>query len=490
MKMKEIVSRTGLSERTIRYYEDRGLITPETYRYNGRTYHDYSEDNISEIQRIITLRQADFTLDEIQTMTLSPEQIPAILEHHHTRIQDAQAELNTLLKLNALHADSVSELVEQVHQALHHDPDYQPAMHFGQYDPETEQEKEIAIKRHKIREQTKSSWKNTVIIMLALCLIVLAAITLYLLTQERSYAPAFNGSTLGWYYYLTEDGLMRCADNGKAELVYQAENTNSLISFRTDEHRVYVLENNALYSIDPDGSNRYSYRPEFGDIYASCVERRFYTYGVFLLDDDNIYVLETSKNTSDETVLIRVPKDGALQSMLKLSIDRIKNAAIRDNILYVFSEDMEGKASITRYDLSTDQVLETDATISADYISFDGTDFWFASQSMTGEEYCFDVSCAKGENLSIQSIRRIKGGVIAVEDGYVLYYGGFHQVKEVDGDGERIYDVPATLWLMDVKSGTKVELDMDRYKGYSMFYDQGLLLSGRGYFQWVDYPGG
>ena len=242
--------------------------------------------------------------------------------------------------------------------------------------------------------------------------------------------------------------------------------------------------------MDPDGSNRYSYRPEFGDIYASCVERRFYTYGVFLLDDDNIYVLETSKNTSDETVLIRVPKDGALQSMLKLSINRIKNAAIRDNILYVFSEDMEGKASITRYDLSTDQVLETDTTISADYISFDGTDFWFASQSMTGEEYCFDVSCAKGENLSMQSIRRIKGGVIAVEDGYVLYYGSFHQVKEVDGDGERIYDVPATLWLMDVKSGTKVALDMDRYKGYSMFYDQGLLLSGRGYFQWVDYPGG
>ena len=36
MKMKDVIAATGLPEKTIRYYEDRTLITPETYRQTGR----------------------------------------------------------------------------------------------------------------------------------------------------------------------------------------------------------------------------------------------------------------------------------------------------------------------------------------------------------------------------------------------------------------------------------------------------------------------
>ena len=49
MKMKEAISATGLPEKTIRYYEDRGLVTPETYRQNGRTYHEYSWEDIETL---------------------------------------------------------------------------------------------------------------------------------------------------------------------------------------------------------------------------------------------------------------------------------------------------------------------------------------------------------------------------------------------------------------------------------------------------------
>ena len=44
MKKKEVIAATGLLEKTIRYYEERALITPETYRQNGRTYHEYNQE--------------------------------------------------------------------------------------------------------------------------------------------------------------------------------------------------------------------------------------------------------------------------------------------------------------------------------------------------------------------------------------------------------------------------------------------------------------
>ena len=40
MKIKEVSQLTGLSKKTIRFYEEEGLIQPEKTYYNGRAYWD------------------------------------------------------------------------------------------------------------------------------------------------------------------------------------------------------------------------------------------------------------------------------------------------------------------------------------------------------------------------------------------------------------------------------------------------------------------
>ena len=100
MKIKEVMKQTGLPERTIRYYEERGLIQPETYRNNGRTNHDYSASDIQKLQQIIIYRSAQFSIDEIYSVQHDPKSIPAVLAAHHERIVKTKAELADLSTLS------------------------------------------------------------------------------------------------------------------------------------------------------------------------------------------------------------------------------------------------------------------------------------------------------------------------------------------------------------------------------------------------------
>ena len=47
MKIKEVCRRTGLTERTVRYWASEGLISPATYELNERTYFDFTEADIA-----------------------------------------------------------------------------------------------------------------------------------------------------------------------------------------------------------------------------------------------------------------------------------------------------------------------------------------------------------------------------------------------------------------------------------------------------------
>ena len=100
MKIKEVMKQTGLPERTIRYYEERGLIQPETYRNNGRTNHDYSASDIQKLQQIIIYRRAQFSIDEIYSVQHDPKSIPAVLTAHHERIVKTKTELADLSTLS------------------------------------------------------------------------------------------------------------------------------------------------------------------------------------------------------------------------------------------------------------------------------------------------------------------------------------------------------------------------------------------------------
>lgn len=119
MKIKEVMSQTGLPERTIRYYEECGLIHPKTDYANGRIQHFYSEKDIIELQKIIILRRAQFSIEEVLKMQQSPQNIPGVLSNHHRRIVSAKTEYIVLATLERFaDASSWFVLADKVQQFL------------------------------------------------------------------------------------------------------------------------------------------------------------------------------------------------------------------------------------------------------------------------------------------------------------------------------------------------------------------------------------
>lgn len=57
MKIKEVSEKTGLTKKTIRYYEAEGLLNPEKQWQNGREYRNYSEQDIFQLEKIAALRR-------------------------------------------------------------------------------------------------------------------------------------------------------------------------------------------------------------------------------------------------------------------------------------------------------------------------------------------------------------------------------------------------------------------------------------------------
>ncbi len=63
MQIKELAARSGLSPRTIRYYEQVGVLPPPRRLPNG--YRDYDESDLERVRFVIGARRLGFSLDDI-----------------------------------------------------------------------------------------------------------------------------------------------------------------------------------------------------------------------------------------------------------------------------------------------------------------------------------------------------------------------------------------------------------------------------------------
>ncbi|MGF1707300.1 Cu(I)-responsive transcriptional regulator [Enterovibrio baiacu] len=66
MKINEVSRITGLNAKTIRFYEQKGVISEPSRSENG--YRDYSERQVNELQMIRRSRLVGFSLDECQAL--------------------------------------------------------------------------------------------------------------------------------------------------------------------------------------------------------------------------------------------------------------------------------------------------------------------------------------------------------------------------------------------------------------------------------------
>lgn len=114
MRMKAVCEATGLTDRTVRYYIEEGLISPDyTESYTDRKTFDFCEADIRQLNDIAVLRKFGFTVAEIKTMLQDPTQIEptlqALRERKREQINEEQS-LMLALELVTVPFGSVAEL--------------------------------------------------------------------------------------------------------------------------------------------------------------------------------------------------------------------------------------------------------------------------------------------------------------------------------------------------------------------------------------------
>jgi len=112
MKIGAFAAKFGIKQVTIRYYVKKGLLNP----IKKRTYYEYNQTCVEDMEKILRLKRMNFTLDEI-AMYL------AYLRLNHSRTFSSKREIMDLLKRKLKSVvTSINELMTakaQIQQLLH-----------------------------------------------------------------------------------------------------------------------------------------------------------------------------------------------------------------------------------------------------------------------------------------------------------------------------------------------------------------------------------
>ncbi|MGZ4032058.1 MAG: MerR family transcriptional regulator [Tumebacillaceae bacterium] len=95
--VKQLSEMTGVSVRTLHYYDEIGLLTPERHEENG--YRLYGEETVLRLQQILFFKELDFPLKEVKVLIDSPhfDMIDA-LQTHKSLLQSKVERMHRLLE--------------------------------------------------------------------------------------------------------------------------------------------------------------------------------------------------------------------------------------------------------------------------------------------------------------------------------------------------------------------------------------------------------
>jgi DNA-binding transcriptional MerR regulator len=122
MQIGDVAERTGLSLRTIRHYEEVGLL-PETQRSTGG-FRLYTEDAVSRLMLIKRMKPLDFSLDEMRDLIEVRERLasPRLSVRTRASLLERLATYQSLVehKLAALRAkvDNAQAFADQLRDEL------------------------------------------------------------------------------------------------------------------------------------------------------------------------------------------------------------------------------------------------------------------------------------------------------------------------------------------------------------------------------------
>ena len=123
MKIKIVCERTGLTDRTIRYYIEEGIISPAfTENYLGRKSFDFTEEDVLQLQDIAVLRSFDFSIEEIRQILNDPSSSLSIIRCVKERVQaelfTSQKKMSALSSLSEHTVYTVGEIARELSKPL------------------------------------------------------------------------------------------------------------------------------------------------------------------------------------------------------------------------------------------------------------------------------------------------------------------------------------------------------------------------------------
>jgi DNA-binding transcriptional MerR regulator len=94
--VKQLASLAGVSARTLHFYDQTGLLKPESYGENG--YRHYGEQSVLRLQQIMFFRELDFSLAEIRQIMDRPGfDIQHALRAHRSLLVERASRLRSLI---------------------------------------------------------------------------------------------------------------------------------------------------------------------------------------------------------------------------------------------------------------------------------------------------------------------------------------------------------------------------------------------------------
>ncbi|GES02055.1 MerR family transcriptional regulator [Acrocarpospora corrugata] len=103
----QVARMSGVTSRTLRHYDEIGLLTPAWVGGNG--YRHYEEDQLLRLQQILVLRELDLGLAEIKEIVDRQTDPVAALREHHRRLLGERDRLDAVARMVAR---TITELQE------------------------------------------------------------------------------------------------------------------------------------------------------------------------------------------------------------------------------------------------------------------------------------------------------------------------------------------------------------------------------------------
>lgn len=183
MKMKEVCDKTGLTERAVRFYVAKGLVSPELIVRNDREYREYSREDVQTLRDISDLRKLSFSIEEILSMQKSPERIAEVLSVRRAALRKEQKDreiiLASLSRMDGSGMQSIHQLAEQFRSVSASLPNPDIALHFDRLEDLEAEEKEKAYQAFLERQRRLSETGEKMVIGIIAAQVISIVLTLF-----------------------------------------------------------------------------------------------------------------------------------------------------------------------------------------------------------------------------------------------------------------------------------------------------------------------